>query len=436
MFPTFLIIVIAALTTLLVREKREKNKLKQRYDRYDALISREDFEQELESSIDKKQNELEKLTTDRDTLAQDIETLQNKLREVEEDAYMQSLGVYKPKYDFVRSERYQEELNEVKERQKQMIKNKVAAQCPTSWEVGGSKKKGQKMVNDFLKLVLTAFNGECNAAIAKVKYNNIDSLEKRILNTFEKINKLSATTHCYISDKYLELILSELHLVHEYQEKKYEEREEQKRIQKQMREEKRIRDEIEKARKEAEKEEKRYQKALEKARKDIGQAVGIKKEELEDKIRELEQQLSEATDNKERAISRAQMAKSGHIYVISNIGPFGENIYKIGMTRRLEPSEYVSGLNPAVPFPFDVHALIFSEDVIEMESMLQEYFDYKRINKVKADKGYYKVSLNEIEKAVKSISRDTGTVKAEISFTKIAEAEQFRKTLAIEQNME
>jgi uncharacterized phage infection (PIP) family protein YhgE len=291
------------------------------------------------------------------------------------------------------------------------------------------------MINNFIKLLLRAFNGECDAAILQVKYNNVNKLDKRINTAFETLNKLAESNRCTITPNYLNLKLQELYIKHEFQEKKQEEIEEQRRIKEQMREEERERREIEKVRKEAEQEVKRREQALEQARREIEQAVGNQREQLELKIQNLTQQLENARANEQRAISRAQMTKSGHVYVISNIGSFGENVYKIGMTRRLEPQERVRELSGAsVPFPFDVHAIIFSENAPEMEKMLHQYLRDKSVNKVNEKKEFFKVSLEEIDLVVKRVAQETKTVKeAEIKFTRLAEAEQYRKTLAIEQ---
>ena len=316
-----------------------------------------------------------------------------------------------------------------------MIKLKTAAVCHTEWTVEGSKRKGQKMSNDSIKLLLRAFNGECDAAVLKVKYNNINTLEKRIRKAYEALNKLGKINTIEITLTYLELKLKELHLVHEYQEKKKEELEEQRRIREQMREEERARRELEKAKEEAEKEEKRYQEALEKAKRDAEQAVGENQEKLQAQIAELKRRLEEAHSNTERAISRAQMTKSGHVYIISNIGSFGENVYKIGMTRRLEPLDRVKELGDAsVPFAFDVHGMIFSENAPELESKLHNYFDDRRVNKVNPRKEFFRVSLKEIGNAVKQIDTEAETSHGEIKITKVAEAEEYRKTIAMERN--
>jgi hypothetical protein len=289
------------------------------------------------------------------------------------------------------------------------------------------------MTDNFLKLVLRAFNGECDASVVKVKYNNAQTMENRIRKTYENLNKLSQTTHCDITPRYLDLKLQELWLTHEYQEKKYQEQEEQRLIREQMREEEKALRELEKAKQDAEREERRYQEALEKARRDVESTTGKAQEKLFSKIEELQKRLAEAEANKQRAISQAQLTKSGHVYIISNIGSFGEDVYKIGMTRRLEPMDRVKELgNASVPFPFDIHAMIFCENAPELESRLHKCFNNRRMNKENARKEFFRVSLNEIVRVVRETDEELKISSSEIIFTKIAEATDYRKTLARE----
>jgi hypothetical protein len=267
----------------------------------------------VNNSIKSQEDELGSLARQQKQLNTELEATQIKLRELEEEDFVQSFGFYQSKYDFESSEKYKLRLDEIRAKQKESIKNQTAVICRTEWVVEGSKSKGKKMTNDFLKLVLRAFNGECDAATMKVKYNNINSLETRINKAFETLNKLSESTHCEITSDYLKLKLEELYLTHEFQEKKQDEREEQRRIQEQIREEERALREIEKVKEEAEREEKRYQEALNKARQELERASGKQQEELQRKIEQLAQQLEEAHTDKERAISRAQMTKSGYV---------------------------------------------------------------------------------------------------------------------------
>lgn len=214
-------------------------------------------------------------------------------------------------------------------------------------------------------------------------------------------------------------------LEHEYNLKKQKEKEEQRAAQEALREEERARREYERAEQEALKEEQMYQKALEKARKEAEDATGEAQQKLLEKIKQLESNLLEALSKKERALSMAQQTKRGHVYVISNIGSFGEDVYKIGMTRRLEPEERVKELGDAsVPFSFDIHAMIFSEDAPKLETALHNKFDAHKVNMVNPRKEFFNVTLDEIKEVVKK-----NDIKAE--FIDIPEAEEYRETKAI-----
>lgn len=213
----------------------------------------------------------------------------------------------------------------------------------------------------------------------------------------------------------------------EYQEKKQAEKEEQQAIRAQIKEEEKVAKEIENARIKAEQEEQRYQKEIEKTKAEAEQANGENHDNLMLKIQELEAKLQEAEANKERALSMAQQTKRGHVYIISNIGSFGDDVYKIGMTRRLEPLDRVKELGDAsVPFAFDVHAVIFSENAPQLEHDLHQMFDNRRLNLINNKKEFFKVSLAEIEAFIKE------NCNADIQFTKLAEAKEYRETLALQ----
>lgn len=306
-----------------------------------------------------------------------------------------------------------------------MIADNIAAICRTNWTINGSEAKGRASTKKYIKLTLRAFNGECDSLIAKVKWNNVNQMKERIQKSYETINKLGESQDVYIHSEYLELKLKELILEYEYQAKKQKEKEEFRRIQEELREEEKARREIEQAQREAEKDEATYQKALEKAKKDIELATGEKHAKMLAQIEKLELELKEAQAKKERALSMAQQTKRGHVYVISNIGSFGENVYKIGMTRRLEPLDRVRELGDAsVPFRFDLHALIYSEDAPGLENELHRVFEKRNVNMVNFKKEFFRVSIDEIENAIKE-----SNLNAEI--IRIPEAEEYRETLAI-----
>ena len=194
-----------------------------------------------------------------------------------------------------------------------------------------------------------------------------------------------------------------------------------------MREEEKAQREAERAQQEAEREEKRAQDALEKARNELAGKQGTELEELQRKMAELEQQLADAHTRKERALSMAQQTRRGHVYVISNIGSFGDDVFKIGMTRRLEPLDRIKELGDAsVPFVFDVHAIIYSDDAPEMELRLHKRFDRHRVNRVNEKREFFRVPLSEIVAEVRRIDG-----MADVEFTLVAEAKEYRETLAM-----
>ncbi len=361
----------------------------------------------------------------RDELQSRIQALQRELVALDEEDGLRSVGFYKPHYAFEHSESYQVELERIRDKQKAMLKEKTAAVCPIEWTVNGSVVEGRKQIKQTLRLILRAFNGESDAAVAKVTYANIKVMEARIQKSWEALNKLVEVQQCRIVVEYLDLKLQELHLAHEYEERLQKDKEEQRLIKERMRDEEIARREIEKARLQAEKEETQYQEALVRAREEAERAVGEQHDKLAAKVDELERLLAEAHTNKERAMARAQMTRSGHVYVISNIGSFGEEVFKIGMTRRLDPFERIRELGDAsVPFEFDVHAVIFSDDAPTLESTLHSEFDGRRINLVNERKEFFGVSIHDIAQAVKKCHGD-------IQITLAAEARDYRKTLAM-----
>ena len=351
-------------------------------------------------------------------IRKEISLYENKLDLIE-------FGVYDPIYQFDKSDDYRQEQNKIIELQKEMISSEKAAICRTNWTIEGSEAKGKASTKKYIKLTLRAFNGECESLIAKVKWNNVNQMKERITKSYETINKIGESKTVSIQPEYLELKIKELLLEYEYQLKKQNEREELRAAQEALREEEKARREYELAQKEAEKEEVNYQKALEKARKEIESTTGEKYDKLQAQIAKLEQELQEAHDKKERALSMAQQTKRGHVYIISNIGSFGEQVYKIGMTRRLEPEDRIKELGDAsVPFQFDIHAMVFSEDAPRLENELHKVFADQKVNMLNFKKEFFKVTLEEIETKVKSLG-------IECQFIRVPEAMEYRETLAI-----
>ena len=426
-------VAFVVLLPLLISTLKQKRKLTRQFQ---GVIDVEAEQKKIKVVLEAEQEKVRETTTQlqqqRNALQVEIDNTESALTELkkqvsilEDEANIQSYGLYEPKYDFGESSLYKTEIDNIRKKQKAMIRDKTAIICRTEWVVDGSKVKGRQKTNQQIRLMARAFNGECDSIIPKVKYNNYSRIEDRIRSAYKAINKLGETQTSYISLEYRDLKFEELRLVHEYQEKLQAEKEEQYRIREQIREEQRAQRELEKAQEEAEKEERRYQIALDKARREIEKSTGEKHTKLQSEVQRLNELLLEAQANKERAMSRAQMTRSGHVYIISNIGSFGEHVYKIGMTRRLDPEDRIRELGGAsVPFRFDIHAMIYSEDAPTLENALHQMLEKRSVNRINARKEFFNVSLEEIEEIVHQQD-----VNAE--FIRIPLAEEFRKTQAI-----
>lgn len=358
-----------------------------------------------------------------DELRFKIKKAQEELVETEETVLMQSFGLYEPKFEFADSTGYKDALVEVRAQQKEMVKKGTAASGATTWSVDGSASRGKKMVQDTKKLLLRAFNCECDDIVEHVKFNNIEASEKRIHTSSATISKLGTIMSISISPLYEGLKIKELHLAYEFQVKKQEEKDRLKQLRAEERERAKLEKEIEEARKKIDKEQKHYTNALTKLNQQIANAAPGEQKVLLEKKAEIEGHLSELGESLEKIDYRAANQKAGYVYIISNIGAFGEGVYKIGMTRRLEPMDRIDELGDAsVPFDFDVHALIFSEDAPALEAALHRAFENRKVNMVNTRREFFRVSLEEIKAVVMENFDKT------VEFIDVPPAEQFRET--------
>jgi hypothetical protein len=363
-----------------------------------------------------------------------IETLQAEIRQkhkeiivLDENIMLETFALYKPKFKFLTSNEYKIRLDAIRDNQKAQIKNNIAITANESWTVRGSVSEGKKLVNDMKKLLLRSFNNECDYCVDNVKFNNLEAGEKRIEKSYEQCNKLGRIMEAEISSSYKKLKYDELYLAYEYQRKKEEEKEELKRAREEQREQQKLEREIREAREKIAKEKKHFVAAIKEFEEKLTNATDEKERELIEKnLAEAKGQLADL-DKEEKVIDyREQNAKAGYVYVISNVGAFGEGVYKIGMTRRLEPMERVDELGDAsVPFSFDVHALIFSDNAPALETKLHEHFYKNRINKVNDRKEFFKADINEIEKVIKE------NYEKIVDVVKEAPAEQYRESLLL-----
>lgn len=416
LFISFIILLIYS-----IRQKKEINKIKNKYSK---IINIEEEVKKLQSIRNKLKESV--VFTKKDYLIQQkkLKLLLDEVAIYNEEVTMAEMGFYKSHFDFDTSEKYKIKIDSVRKSQASMITSKNAIFCTQAWTVGGSASEGKKMIERAIKLTARAFNNECDAAISNARWNNMDRMEARIKKAFDSINNLNKSNSIIISKDYLNLKIDELRLKHEYENKRQIEKEEQQEIKQRMKEEAKIERELERSLKEEEK----YEEMLRKAKLESEKLTGNELELLNQKILKLTEELETAKNQAERAKSMAQQTKKGNVYIISNIGSFGDGVYKIGMTRRLDPLDRVRELGDAsVPFLFDVHAMIFSDDAPGLENALHKKFNHMRVNLVNNKKEFFKVSLEQVKREVLKISPDA-------EFIETAEAKEYRESQIIRAN--
>lgn len=323
-------------------------------------------------------------------------------------------------YSDLKSDEVKNKLAILKTKEDELVKSGGALTVTNSSQ--------KKIVDSQKKQILRCFNSETSSIIGSITVSNIDSTRVKLQRSFDALNKVFAVDGVQISQDFFAMKLEEMSLVYAYMVKIEEEKEQKKAIREQMLEEEKVRREIEREKQKIEKEENQFHNEVKKLMGYMQKAKDdVEKQLYIEKIQELEDKLKALSSDKDNVLQREQNTRAGFVYIISNIGSFGENIYKIGMTRRLEPMDRINELSSAsVPFPFDVHALIFSEDAPALETLLHHHFQAKQVNKVNVRKEFFKVDLDEIKKLV--IENHNATVQ----FVDIPEATEYRETLRIE----
>lgn len=314
-----------------------------------------------------------------------------------------------------------QKLKQARERVRAMIKRGEAATC----DYAEANRR-----ETAIHFVLDAFVGKSDAVLADVRHDNFGTLHQKLKDAFSLVNKNGqAFRNARILPSFLDARVDELKWAVAAHELKQREREEQRVLKERLREEERAQREFERAMKDAAKEEETLRKAMDKARREVERASAEQRAGYEAKLAELTLRLQTAEEKNRRALSMAQQTKRGTVYVISNIGSFGEHIYKIGMTRRLEPLDRVRELGDAsVPFEFDVHAMIRAEDAPALERELHKRCIRQQVNKVNPRKEFFRIGLQDIRSIVESLGCET-------AWTMTAECHDYKETLAIEQRL-
>ncbi len=376
------------------------------------LLELEKSEQTLKKNVVSSKIELAAITEEVKNLTNEKNELLDRIISIKEDISiyqpvegLMNVGFFEePEYLFETGERYKEEIKIIRELQKKMIIEHKAIILPDTIAISDDKVLVKKILVGQEKLMLKAFNIECDNLMQIVKPSNYAKILERIDKVATDLEKSVVSMKCGFNRDYVELKFKECEVQYQFKLKDEREKEEQAAIKEQMREEQKAIREFERALAKAQREEKMYKEALEEARKEFELAGNKDRKKMEAKIEFLEEQLREAEENEKRAKSMAEQTRRGYVYIISNIGSFGDDIYKIGLTRRLEPMDRVKELSDAsVPFSFDVHAMIYSEDAPALETQLHKEFTHYRVNQVNHRKEFFNVSLLDIMEKTKEI---------------------------------
>ncbi|WP_240913568.1 DUF4041 domain-containing protein [Staphylococcus aureus] len=392
------------------------------------LAALDESKKALVNSIEELDAERKNLVVENERLSGEISFKEKKIKELEaniEDKIIDSdlKDIFVNHFEEnITSKELNDQLSMLSLDEKDMVNNDEAV-----YYYGYSEKKSH--INSQIKQIIRSFNTECDYLFSSLTSRNYDNYHKKIVRSYEALNKIYKVDNVEITRQYLQIKLEKLNLINERAIKIEQEKALQREIKEQMKEEEKVRRELEQQEKKIAKEETQFSneiknlfKRLEKSQNDI------EKELYADKIKELEEKVKQLEADKKDVENRKLNTRAGYVYVISNIGSFGEGIYKIGLTRRLEPYDRVKELGDAsVPFEFDVHAMIFSDDAPTLESTLHRHFRDRELNKVNHRKEFFKVDIDEIEEVVKNNHNNT------VEFTKIPVAEQYWESQNISQ---
>ena len=384
----------------------------------DSLKRQLSENKKIESQMNNIENKKTTLEKEIENLLNEKESLHSELDYIRKDLIIESIKI--DDFNNITSQEIKNQLQMLQLSQDEIIKSNKAISI-----LGDV--VSNRTLDSNIKQILRSFNIETKSIIDNLTIKNIDSSRTKLQKSFNTLNTIYKIDNVAISPTYYESKLKELTLVFQYLKKLEDEKEQQKAIKEQMIEEEKVRREIEREKLRIDKEESQFKNEVSKLMKYLSSSKNdVEKQLYVDKINELEEKIILLEKDKENINEREQNTRAGYVYIISNIGSFGENIYKIGMTRRLEPMDRIKELSDAsVPFQFDVHALIFSDDAPALENTLHQTFKDNQVNKLNPRKEFYNIDLEKIKENVKTNYNNT------VNFTDYAEAYEYRESQKI-----
>lgn len=377
----------------------------------DALASVDLARTHLEQETTLQRSSLAKEKAD---AAEQLDSIRKTIVTTEDIALLQEAGVYKYRHPLTDAVAYETRLNEIEDRIKAAVrKDGGAVLATTSWTVNNSAAAGRAMVRDFSKLLLRAFNAEADNLVRGLKPYKLDAAIERLTKVADTIAKLGKTMDIRISQPYFNLRVKELELTADFLAKQAEQKEAERVERERLREERKVQQEIERERARLEKERQHFANALE----------AVKASGDEAAIARVQEQLADVHRAIEGVDYREANVRAGYVYVISNIGSFGDNMVKIGMTRRLDPLDRIRELSDAsVPFNFDVHALFFSKDAVGIETKMHERLADVRVNIVNRRREFFRATPLEAKAHLGELAGEL------LQFEEVPEALEYRQS--------
>ena len=404
--------------------KRELEELKAQNEALQADVQRLSRFEAMEAIAIQK--ELESLEVRRAESAAELHKLfaavqakRSEIVETEDLAILQEVGIYEFSHLLDTAVEYQDRIKLLRERIKTANrKGGGAITAVTNWTVNGSAKEGQRMVDEVSKLMLRAFNGEVDDAVRTLKPYKIDAALDRLEKVRASIVKLGKTMSIQITPDYFALRAEELRLTADFLEKQAEEKEALKDERERLKEEAKAQKEFEAEKLRLEKERTHHETALQKA---------IESGD-EEAAAAAQAQIDEVNNSIAGVEERSANIRAGFVYVISNIGSFGDDVVKIGLTRRIDYMERIHELSSAsVPFIFDMHAVVYSNDAVSLEHQLHQALEAKRVNRVNQRKEFFRATPAEVKDFLENLA---GTQLLE--FSEEAEAVEWRMSASQE----
>lgn len=343
-----------------------------------------------------------------------MQSLRAELIELTDAVLLQQVGIYQYHHPAENSEQYREELKVLQDAIKEAVRAGRAITASDLFAYNNSLAQGRRMTRDFAKLMLRAYNAEADNCVRSVRAASVQSSKERLGRAASSIAKLGAMMDMKVTPEYHDLRLREIEITGDYMMMRQEERERAREERERLREERRAELELQAERERLDKEREHYLNSL----------SALESQGRAGEADALRARLAEIDDAIAQNDYRIANIRAGYVYVISNIGAFGEGVVKIGLTRRLEPLDRIRELGGAsVPFPFDVHAIYFSKDAVELENQLHKAFADRRVNHVNPRREFFFVSPEEV--------RDVLTEKVGnlLDFQEAPEAEQYHQSM-------